>query len=845
MSRSDKATLADLVAECLSRIEGGETDLPFPEICASAPELIDEVRRTVTLAGALPDRFLSGAPKDRMEGALVAGRYRLMRRIGAGAMGVVYLGLDLELEREVAVKIVRTQLAENESAYARFDREAAALVAIRHESIVSIFDRGVTEDHEPFLVMEYVDGVSCADLLEMAPERAAGDSTAWLLTTAGLHATADPSFIRQSIRWMSRVADGVAAAHKAGIYHRDIKPSNIMIRRDGTPVLLDFGIAVQEDDVSLTRTGAAVGTPAYMAPEALHGRPEALAQVDVYGLTATLYQLLTLQPPYAGSSAEVLAALATREPVPAAKLRPGLPRDMQAILDNGMARRPAARYSTALHLRSDLAALLAFEPVSVRPTSMVRRIARRSLRSRAFLGALTATAVFAGWIGMQAWAVRSARLAKERFEPAYCALPANLGVVRASNRDVPVADARADIERSLGELVDSGHDHVVALALRACFRWDQGDRNLAVEDARAFAQAAGTDYARALADRYASGAESSSLAIALDDLPEPSSRWDSYLAGLHLLRAKGRAGQAFGFFQDERLDDVRHVADIRFIFAVASLKKLDVPGREDELYQAAESIIREIRQFEALDGYRSPITAQALGSALLRQDKYHEVVDVCSSGLAMAPWSLVLLQNLGMGYFQAGELDKGREAYEAALRLAPGYSTLLAMLANLEAREGHAERARQLAADCTFPDTPKGANAQAILDLEVEVHLALQASSPPDPSAEASEPIAESLDLAIERALEASTRLPKDSPARDRLMPIVVAIQEDDPMGIAAAMMPDLMEHPLDLTRLQLVLSRLPEKGDARLYSLLRDWMQRSHESLIRSAVAQGTVTGS
>src|SRR5690606_29711279 len=176
------------------------------------------------------------------------------------------------------------------------------------------------------------------------------------------------------------VAAGLGAAHAQGVYHRDVKPSNILIPTDLRAVLLDFGIAARAGDPSLTAGETALGTPCYMAPEQATGGQRSAATIDVYGLSATLYHLLTGKAPFDGDAAQVVARLQREDPLPPHVVRPDLPRDLAAIVEKGMAREPRHRYATIRELEADLRAFLAHRPVSARPLSRIARAVRRSRR---------------------------------------------------------------------------------------------------------------------------------------------------------------------------------------------------------------------------------------------------------------------------------------------------------------------------------------------------------------------------------------------------------------------------------------------------------------------------------
>lgn len=248
-------------------------------------------------------------------------RYRLMDPLGQGGMGTVWRAYDERLGRQVAVKELRLPEgldAERRGAWtARVDREARAAARLRHPGIVTVHDLVTTDDGQPWIIMELVPGPSLADLLAehgpLSPDRAAALGV--------------------------RVLDALRAAHRAGIVHRDIKPANVLLEGDRV-VLTDFGIAAVEGDATLTRSGALLGTPAYMSPEQVRGLP-AGAESDLWSLGATLHTAVEGRPPFAGTSpGAVLVAVATEEPAPAPHAGPLAP------VIHGLMRKSAAERMT-------------------------------------------------------------------------------------------------------------------------------------------------------------------------------------------------------------------------------------------------------------------------------------------------------------------------------------------------------------------------------------------------------------------------------------------------------------------------------------------------------------------
>ncbi len=217
-------------------------------------------------------------------------RYELAELLGSGGMGLVHRAHDTRLGRDVAIKLLADNLAQDADARERFSREARAAARLSHPHVVQVFDVG-EEDGRPYLVMELVDGPSLATVLDVEGTLAAGE----VITVA-----------EQSLM-------AVGAAHDAGLLHRDLKPGNLMRAADGTVKVTDFGVAEVAEAPGLTRSGVVLGTLPYLAPERLTGAP-ATPRTDLYGLGATLLQLLTGQPPSATDGSPGTAALDTVPP---------------------------------------------------------------------------------------------------------------------------------------------------------------------------------------------------------------------------------------------------------------------------------------------------------------------------------------------------------------------------------------------------------------------------------------------------------------------------------------------------------------------------------------------------
>jgi serine/threonine protein kinase len=293
----------------------------------------------------------------RMGAASVGGRYRIERPLGHGGMASVYLGRDTELERPVAIKLLAENLAGNEEFRERFVREARLAARLSDPNVVSVYDAG-EDDGRPYIVMEHVDGETLAELLarrgRLAPDEAR--------------------------ELAAQAARGLAHAHAAGLVHRDIKPQNLILSRDGTVKIADFGIA-RAAETTITQTGTVLGTAAYLAPEQALGE-QVTAAADVYSLGAVLYELLTGRPPF---EFETLADLADRQGrmaiTPVRELAPEVPPELEDIVMRTLARNPAYRPESAGELARLLSAGEAPTQPLQRPTA-VQQPARHRLEDR-------------------------------------------------------------------------------------------------------------------------------------------------------------------------------------------------------------------------------------------------------------------------------------------------------------------------------------------------------------------------------------------------------------------------------------------------------------------------------
>jgi eukaryotic-like serine/threonine-protein kinase len=298
--------------------------------------------------------------------ASVAGRYRIERRLGAGGMSTVFQATDSVLERSVAVKLLAEHLAEDEAFVARFRREALSAARLQHPNIVQVFDSGQDPDSgRHYIVMEYVEGPSCADLLR---ERKRLE-------------------IEETVHVVRDACHGLDYAHRAGVVHRDVKPGNLLIAEAmSITKLADFGIAKAAEQTRITQVGAVLGTAAYLSPEQARG-DEAGPPSDIYSLGVCSYQFLTGRLPHEYSSLTELALKQQQDAVqPITDFRPEVPDELDEAIRLSLERDPGSRYRTALEMAEALEAGLSGER-----TQATRRMALTDVDATRALDATSAT----------------------------------------------------------------------------------------------------------------------------------------------------------------------------------------------------------------------------------------------------------------------------------------------------------------------------------------------------------------------------------------------------------------------------------------------------------------------
>ena len=398
----------------------------------------------------LPDRF---------------GDFRIVRELGRGGMGIVFEALQESLGRLVAHKVLATHAQLDEVRRSRFVREAQAAARLHHTNIVPVFGVGEQEGM-PYYVMQLIRGEGLHTIAhrwrrerdQLADSAGSTVEFGRLETSPELPKPTAPESIEPAPgpaygNWAfiaeigMQAADALHYAHKQGVLHRDVKPANLILDPAGRVWVADFGLAKLINTHALTATGDILGTLQYLAPECLTG--DADARSDVYGLGATLYELLALRPPYAMESpARLIKQVADAQPISPRQINPAIPRDLETIVLKAMAPDPARRYPTAQDLAHDLLAFLQDRPIAARRESWVGRSwrwCRRNPTNAILAASVILALVLAGVIGWVGYARTTTALDAE------------------ARRLKEAEDARADADRARNDAIQLSYQLVANL----------------------------------------------------------------------------------------------------------------------------------------------------------------------------------------------------------------------------------------------------------------------------------------------------------------------------------------------------------------------------------------------
>jgi WD40 repeat protein len=402
------------------------------------------------LGGTAPSMVSGGAfPRE-------FGAYELLEEIARGGMGIVYRARQTQVNRLVAVKVLASGAFAAPDFVKRFRTEAEAVASLDHANIVPIFELGECEG-QPFFSMRLIEGGSLAQRISAAKTPMSNHEAAALL---------------------AKLAHAVHFAHQRGILHRDIKPGNVLLDARGEPLLTDFGLAkLVEKDSTLTHTLALLGTPSYMSPEQALGHAKQLTTaVDIYGLGAVFYELLTGQPPFAGGTTmETVRQVLEKEPRRPSALRPGTDHDLETICLKCLEKDPARRYASAEALAEDLERWQRHEPVAARPPSAAYVLQKMVRRNKVRTGLVAAIALLlVSGVVISLWQARVQRGLRQRAE-----LNERDALKARRDASTNAEQRRQQLVRLYvaagNKLVDDGDAFMGLLQFVEALRLDQGD----------------------------------------------------------------------------------------------------------------------------------------------------------------------------------------------------------------------------------------------------------------------------------------------------------------------------------------------------------------------------------
>lgn len=402
--------LADFLEQYAISVERGEP-ISHTELVQQYPHLqgcLDRMMADINALCRIPHDHKANAMGGGHIGSVAKGTmlgdFEILREIGRGGMGVVYLAQQQSLQRLVALKILPFAAILDPNQVARFQTEAQAAASLHHPNIVPVYSVGC-ERGVYYYSMQYIDGQTMEAFLVSLKHGNALESS-WTDSISGsLNADCVDSFpnavrstrrtlrsvnyIRQVVRKMADVARALDFAHSRGIIHRDIKPSNLMVDRGGNLWLTDFGLARIQDGQSVTIDGDLVGTLRYMSPEQANGKTHLVDhRADIYSFGVTLYEMLTLRSAYDGADrCSVLAAIQRARPVPLRLINPSITMDLETIIAKCMSTEKDERYATAGALADDLHRFLNHEPIAARRPSVIDRVGKWALRKKKWVAA--------------------------------------------------------------------------------------------------------------------------------------------------------------------------------------------------------------------------------------------------------------------------------------------------------------------------------------------------------------------------------------------------------------------------------------------------------------------------
>jgi tetratricopeptide (TPR) repeat protein len=750
-SVSLESLVAEVADEFLARQKRGERpDVAeyarrYPQFAALLGQVLSSLELVLLSSGALTGPLPVQPGCEAPAGLL--GDFRILREVGRGGMGVVYEARQLSLNRRVALKVLPFAAALDARQLQRFKNEAQAAAHLHHSNIVPVF--GVGEERGVhYYAMQFIEGRTLAEVIaELGAEAAKGGlpgatprpcrgAAPDTLPVAGRpteHSCRRPDFFPTVARLGLQAAEALEHAHQEGVIHRDIKPANLLVDSKGNLWVTDFGLARLQNEVGPTLSGDLVGTLRYMSPEqALGDRAAVDHRTDVYSLGATLYELVSLCPVFAGRDRpELLRQIAAEDPRPLRRLNPAVPAELAVILAKALEKEPGARYATAGDLADDLRRFLEDKPIRARRPSWLEQGRKWARRHRpavwsAALALFVALAVLAGCVGwvVRDQAARQARIASD--------LQTALDQAERSQKEGKWPQAQAAAKRAEALLADGNAEQALAERVRRLLRelaQEEADGQLVarldeirllqaevnVKEDRFALERALPEYRRAFQSyglrvektapeeaaalvRRRAPAVRGTLVAALDhwlDLARrekaPEVRW--------LERVLGRADPDPW---RQRLRAARAQRDRKALEKLA--RDVDAPAQPPQALWLLDRALHATGAREGAVGLLRRAQAafpgdfwinESLGMALrdAQPPQYEEAIRFLSVAVALRPSSAGARINLGGALAARGRLDEAVATYRQALALRPDYALAHYNLGTILGRKGRPDEA--------------------------------------------------------------------------------------------------------------------------------------------------------
>jgi serine/threonine protein kinase/tetratricopeptide (TPR) repeat protein len=605
----------------------------------------------------------------------VVSHYRVEEHLGGGGMGVVYRGLDLHLDRSVALKFLPAHLSSSFQAETRFVQEAKAASALDHSHIVTIFDIDRTEDGQLFIVMGYCPGETLKKKIEQGPVP-----------------------VTQAVLWTIEVAEALEQAHKHGIVHRDIKPSNILISQDEKSKLVDFGLARLVEDTTLTDPGAVIGTTLYMSPEQIRGE-RVDHQTDIWSLGVVLYEMVTGKLPFSGPTAASVmhAIIEARTPRLADSVVDGGPEGLQRILDKAMAKDPQGRYQDIAAMLTDLRQLFARLSTATvpapPPTPPPRWGGAKWIAAAVAVGAT----ILVPWLlldnGDRPLDIDHVGAPRIETTEAQRYFDQALDYERRGDLRVALGNAEALYRKALALAPENGHvqAHLASLLVRTelSFPGSEGSDEAEALIRSALAQSpeqacawVAKGYLALLRGDGAGAEQAARRALALNPeqtrahvlLGEAQAAMGQQEAALATVKAAIDLEDGYLWAHpvyarlllslgrdEEAIEEYQEVLQL-WPDSVGALNNLGAIYIRHERYPEAEEALRRALQTEP-----DPVVAMNLGTVLFYQGRMQESIEAYLQAHDLNPEDPLIQANLGEAYEEIGELASSRLWYDKAL----------------------------------------------------------------------------------------------------------------------------------------------------------------------------------